>query len=160
MQIMKSKLVFFFFLTISFFLIIGCGEKLTDNLRDKHVIPYVPVNTEINLSYADFAHLKNPGSSQYIQRSYPLGKELGYRANGIIVFNTNGDEYKCWDATCTKCMEADTHLNPEATDAICPTCGIKFSLNYGQPWNSKTEKLYPLKEYPITISGNVLKVRN
>lgn len=156
---MLPKIVFFSLLTIAFFGIIGCDEKLADNLKDKHVIPYVPVETEINLDYADFSHLKNPLGAQYISTSYPLGKPLGYQGNGIIVFNVNGNEYKCWDATCTRCLEAGVHLEIEGSDAVCPTCSTKFSLNYGQPWNNKTEKLYPLKEYPVTIAGKTLRIR-
>ena len=46
---MKSKIVFFLLVSITLGINIGCGDKFNEKLRDKHLIPYVPVYTQINL---------------------------------------------------------------------------------------------------------------
>lgn len=127
-------------------------------MQDKHVIPYVPVETRVDLWMADFIDLKTPGNAKYIALS-SLGKPLGYQQHGIMIFNGGSEGYKCWDATCTDCLSSETHLEIEGTDAVCPNCGTKFSLLYGQPWESNQE-IYPLKGYAVSQNGNTLIISN
>ncbi len=151
---MHSKVVLFFVLTICCCGIIGCENKLAD----RHPIPYIPVNVRIDLWMADYQNLKTPYQPIYLNQYN--GKTVGYRENGIIVIRISDNEYKCFDATCTKDPDAGTHLEitKGSSTAVCPTCGTEFILQYGYPDKKEgdTEKIYPLKEYPVKISNNTL----
>lgn len=160
---MRSKILFFSFLLLFFSGIIGCSDKFTENQRDKHIVPFVPIRTEVPLWMAEFQVLKNPYNAVYIRNSYPGGLLLGYKNHGIIIYSTGDSGYKCWDATCTKCTDLEsgfTATDIKGQNVVCPKCGTEFYLLYGMPFNkpgeTSGEKIYPLKEYPVTISGNTL----
>lgn len=162
---MKSKLVFFLLLATSFAGIIGCGDKLADQLGEKHIIPYVPINAEINLNVGGDNGLNNVDDPRYF--SVLSGKALGYNGNGIVIIKIGENEYKCWDATCTNCPDLTSHFEQDDLDgiiAVCPQCSMMFSLQYGTPFNQKenarAEKIYPLKEYTVIVSGKRLIINN
>lgn len=162
---MKSKLIFFLLLATSLIGIIGCGDKLAEELGGKHIIPYTSVSTEINLNIGGNNSLNMPGQPRYFTTSVPLGKPLGYNGHGIIVLKIRENEYKCWDATCTNCPDLTSYFEQSDLDgliATCPKCAMQFSLEYGSPFNqkenAKTGKIYPLKEYPVSISGKTLRI--
>ena len=98
---MKSKIVFFLLVSITLGINIGCGDKFNEKLRDKHLIPYVPVYTQINLGIGGESNLQVPGQPIYLTSSQPDAKSLGYNGQGIVVICLNDTEYACWDATCT-----------------------------------------------------------
>lgn len=161
---MKSNVLFFLILSICFLGNIGCGDQWTENMRDKHIIPYVPVSTVIDMNMADYLCLKTSGESVLIKTSN-IGKSLGYSNHGIIVINVGSDNYKCWDATCTNCTDLKSSFNTKdikGNIAVCPTCKSEFLLLYGQliggGENANNHKVYPLKEYPISKVGNKLTV--
>lgn len=136
----------------------GCGKKFTEKIRDKHIIPYVPVYTQIDLNIGGESNLQTPLQPLYISLSRPDGKPLGYNGNGIVVIRLNDTEYACWDATCTNCADLTSHFTQQDLEgeiAICPVCNTKFSLRYGTPFDL-VEKIYPLRDYPTTKSGNKL----
>lgn len=157
---MKSKIVFFSIVLIILTINLGCGKKFSDNLKDKHILPYVPVYTQIDLGIGGESNLQTPGQPLYQTISRPNGKPLGYNGHGIIVIRLDDTEYACWDATCTNCQDLTSFFTQQDLDgelAICPVCQTKFSLRYGTAFN-QTETIYPLKSYPITKSGNKLIV--
>ena len=132
---------------------IGCGDKFNEKLRDKHLIPYVPVYTQINLGIGGESNLQVPGQPIYLTSSQPDAKSLGYNGQGIVVIRLNDTEYACWDATCPNCQELTSHFTKEDLDgelAVCPVCHTQFSLRYGTPFNL-TYEIYPLKGYPILM---------
>lgn len=47
---MKSKIIFFSIITISLVINMGCGDKFTENLRDKHIIPYVSAESHWDMT--------------------------------------------------------------------------------------------------------------
>lgn len=155
---MQSKVVFFFGILVFVFANVGCGDKFKENLRDKHVIPYVPVYTVINFSVG------GEGTNwAYQPKYYNLssdGKPLGYNGHGIVIYTEDNDTYKCYDATCTNCTDLTSHFTADDFDGSyvrCPVCGISFFLLYGMPYGNEHE-IYPLKEYPITKTNNRLVV--
>lgn len=159
---MKSKILIFLLFSAYWSIIISC----TDKLHDEHVIPYTPIDTRIELWMPDFQDLKIQNYPVYVRYSTPKGEPLGYRGNGIIVLKTGSQEYKCYDATCTNCPDADSHIEIKKGDpvAFCPTCHTEFFLPYGSPLdneNNESEnlKIYPLREYPVIISNNTLIIR-
>lgn len=157
---MKSKIVIFSIITIFCLTNINCSEKLTDKLRDKHIIPYVPVYTRIDLGIGGESNLQTPGQPILLTVSQPDGEALGYNGHGIIVIRLNDTDFACWDATCTNCQDLTSHFSKQDLKneiAICPVCKTQFSLRMGTSFNSSQE-IYPLKSYPIAKSGNKLIV--
>lgn len=158
----QSKVIYFL-LFISFLsLIFGCS----DNLKRNTIIPYTPIDTRINLGWADYHDLNFSGRPVYILYSNPGAKPLGYNGNGIIVLKTDMDGYKCYDATCTNCIHADTHIEITTGEqiALCPTCKTQFFLPYGIPVDmdkseNEKRKIPPLQSYPVEATGNILIIR-
>lgn len=138
----------------------GCGEKLSEKLADRHIIPYTPVYTEIDLRIGGESNLQVPGQPVYLDVSRPDGNPLGYNGQGIIVIRLNDTEYVCWDATCTNCRELTSFMRAKDLEGelgTCPVCHTEFSLRYGVAFNPETE-IYPLKAYPVLVRGNKLIV--
>lgn len=158
---MKSKIVFFLLVTIISGTNTGCNKKFTEKMRDKHIIPYVPVYTQIDLTLGGESSLQTPSQPIYLTVSQPDGEPLGYNGNGIVVMRLNDTEFVCWDATCANCTDLTSHFAKQDLEgelAICPVCQTKFSLRYGTPYNT-TETIYPLRDYPVSKSGNKLIIR-
>lgn len=159
---MKSKIIYFSLFILSLGEIIGCGDKISDTMRDKHIIPYVPVNTTIQLNLGGLDILSWEKTPKYFSTSTPDAKSLGYKGHGIIIYTENGNEFHCFDATCTNCPDLESYFSQKdlkGNTAVCPKCKTTFSLLFGQPFGNDT-KIYPLKEYPTRKSGNNLIVSN
>lgn len=157
---MQSKIMFFSILVVILSMNISCGDKLGDNLRDKHIVPYVPVYTEIPLNIGGESN-NWANQPKYFNASSD-GKALGYNGHGIIIFTKDNEEYKCYDATCTRCTDLASGFGQKDLEtwiATCPVCGTEFLLDYGTPADSKLE-IYPLREYAIQKRGNKLIVSN
>lgn len=157
---MKTKVVIF--LGMYFWMLINCrcSEKMSEKWMDKHIIPYTPIYTQIDLRIGGESHLQIPGQPVYLNTSQPDGIPLGYDGHGIIVIRLNDTEFACWDATCTNCSELTSYMTTKdlcGEIAVCPVCGKEFSLRYGVAFNA-TEEIYPLKSYPILKQGNKLIV--
>lgn len=151
---MKPKIVIIFAFATFLSINVCCSHKL----EDRHIIPDVPVYTQIDLSIGGESDnwIDKP---QYYQSS-STGKALGYNGHGIIIYTNNNTTFKCFDATCTNCSDLNSFMTQRDLDgsfARCPVCGTKFLLIYGYPEETE-EKIYPLKEYPIVKSGNKLIV--
>lgn len=155
---MKSKIIIFFLVCVFFGINIGCSRKLGENLRDRHIIPDIPVYTSIDLSVGGEGN-NWIGKPRYFNSS-TTGKSLGYNGQGIIIYTNNNDDFKCYDATCTNCSDLTSYMTQQDLQgdfAQCPVCGTKFLLFYGYPEGTE-KKIYPLKEYPIVKSNNRLIV--
>ena len=159
---MKSKVIFFLLSILFLSVFLSCS----DNLKRNTVIPYTPIDTRINLGWADYQDLNFTGRPIHIFYSNPGAKPLGYKGNGIIILKTGMDDYKCYDATCTKCIDANTHIEITTGEQIaqCPTCHTRFFLPYGIPLdteeneNEKAE-VAPVESYPVNIAGKILIVK-
>lgn len=157
---MKSKIVFFSIVAIVLSTNIGCSEKFAENLRDKHIIPNIPVYTQIDLSIGGESD-NWANQPKHISLSSD-GKTLGYSGHGIIIFTSDNLEYKCYDATCTNCTDLTSFFSQKDLNgwiARCPVCDTEFLLHYGTS-TDKEKEIYPLKEYPIMRSGNKLIINN
>ncbi|MDR1755881.1 MAG: hypothetical protein LBR65_02845 [Culturomica sp.] len=157
---MDSKIALFF-LTIAYLLLnLGCGDKNTGKLGGDHIVPYVPIgNAAITIGGGGEAPWVN--GSRYFTHSN-TGNPLGYRGHGVVIYTSNGDNFTCFDATCTACSSLTSHFtqaNLEGLIAICPVCETEYELYTGQP--AKTEqKIYPLRPYSVSKSNNRLIITN
>lgn len=158
---MKSKIIIFSLVILFFTGIIGCGDKMSEAMKDKHIIPYVSVYTNIQWKLGGENELTWKNNPKYFSTSTPDGKALGYKKHGIIIYTEDGAEFHCFDATCTNCPDLESYFTQKdlkGSIAVCPKCGTNFSLLFGQPFGNNT-KIYPLKEYPIQKTDKSLIVR-
>ncbi|MDR0981701.1 MAG: hypothetical protein LBM07_00455 [Culturomica sp.] len=159
---MKSKVSTFFLIFLFITCFVYCSEE---NNGDYHVIPNIRVSVDINLSYADYQDLNFPGQPVYYNQAGNNGDVPGYNGNGLVIIMMNSDEYECFDATCTHCLEGIVEVEKGNVTGICDHCATEFLLNfYGQPSNipeeDNDEKIYPLKRYAAIKQGNYLRIRN
>ena len=111
--ITKSLLILLFLLTG------GYACKNSDN----SLVPYVEVNMNINPT--NYIELNIPGGVAYF-------KDYGY--GGVLIVNNWGDElnpYLAFDATCTKELSSDVHVEVQENGSgyvVCPDCGSKFMI--------------------------------
>lgn len=159
---MKSKVIFFLLYTAFFLTNIGCGDKYANKLGGDHIIPYTRVYTEIPLGGGGEDPLSWLSQPRYFSTSAPNPGSLGYKGHGIVVFTTNMEDFHCYDATCTNCSDLEsffTEKDFKGSSVICPICGTEFDLNTGYAFGN-TQKIYPLKPYPVIKRGNTLVVSN
>lgn len=144
---MRAKLKYLSQLIILSGLLFGCSDS------QNQIIPYVNVTIEVNLQLPSF----NPLNSVNNAVLYP---NEGYNHNGVIIYRNSTDEFTAYDATCPKHIETKTAVvlddNGSAGSATCPVCHtVYYFFNYGYP-----PKGYPLKQYKVTKSGDILYINN
>ena len=136
----KHHLLFSFFL-----ILIACEPKVEES-----GVPNVAVNLEINLNDIVNASLKLIGGYIYA--------DGGVR--GIIIYHESVNSYKAYDRNCTfqptdPCATVEMHSSGFYIEDTC--CSSTFDLN-GFPTGGPA--LFPLKEYNVSISGDILFVYN
>ena len=139
-HMIKHHLLFSFFL-----ILIACEPKVEES-----GVPNVAVNLEINLNDIDNDPLKLIGGYIYA--------DGGVR--GIIIYHESVNSYKAYDRNCTfqptdPCATVEMHSSGFYIEDTC--CKSTFDLN-GFPTGGPA--LFPLKEYSVSISGDILFVYN
>ena len=157
---MHSKILFFFLTTAFLLLNIGCEDKNAGKLGGDHIVPYVPIgNAVITIGGGGEAPWTS-GARLFTHCN--AGNSLGYRGHGVVICAVGGDNFTCFDATCTACSSLTSAFSPEDLKgliATCPICGTEYELYSGQP--AKTEqKIYPLRQYSVSKSSNRLIINN
>lgn len=133
-------------LFFSFFLIlIACEPKVEES-----GVPNVAVDLEINLNDIDNAPLKLIGGYVYA--------DGGVR--GIIVYHESVNGYRAFERNCTfqptdLCATVDMHSSGFYIEDTC--CSSTFDLG-GFPTGGPA--LFPLVEYSVSLSGDILRVYN
>jgi nitrite reductase/ring-hydroxylating ferredoxin subunit len=135
-----------YFLLIAFPILFGCSTNSPNN--NNPYLPNYPVNLEINMNLPQYSDLKFVSNAVYIANQ-------GVR--GIIIFNTSGTTYNAFDAACPNQALTDcSTMTIKGIMTICPCDNAEYSLFSGQ----SAGKQYPLKQYRVQVSGNVLRVYN
>jgi hypothetical protein len=144
-----KRLVRSFFLLLTF---LCCSCNSTD---PPNLLPFVPVNIDINLDLPQYQDLLIPGGVVYIQNE-------GIR--GIYIYNLNSTIFKAYDAACPAIdpypVQACGKMSLEDGISLFCSCDeVYYSLLDGSPQGGKS--LYFAKEYQvIALGGNSLKVKN
>ena len=130
---------------ILLFLALACQPAVEDS-----GIPNVDVNIEINLNDIDNLALKQIGGYKYI-----VG---GVR--GIIVRQESLNVYKAYDRNCTfqplgLSSEVEIHSSGFYMEDL--SCESTFDLS-GFPTGGPAE--FPLKEYSVSLAGDILFIFN
>ncbi|SEH85856.1 hypothetical protein SAMN02927937_01794 [Paenimyroides aquimaris] len=127
--------------------LISCSKDDWNNQN-----PYLPemaVNVPINTSLPTYNTLNYPGNAIYIG---------GYGINGILVINT-GTGIRAFEATCANHgISSCSKLTLEGIEAKC-NCSdaLVYNLYLGL---ATTDAQYPLKEYRVSQSGNMITIYN
>lgn len=113
-------------------------------------IPDVPVNVEVNLNDLDNTPLQLIGGYIYITGG----------VRGIVLYRRSQNEYKAYDRNCTyqpedACAVVSFHSSGFYLEDTC--CGSVFDTD-GFPTGGPAE--FPLKEYQISRSGDILFITN
>lgn len=136
------KKLLFLLLILPFFLC--CSDNDFNNKN-----PYLPnytVAIEINLNLPEYSNLKFVSNAVYIPNQ-------GVR--GVIVFNT-GSGYNAFDAACpNQALSSCSTMTINGINAVCPCDNVSYSLFTGQGGLQ-----YPLKQYRVEVSGNLIRVYN
>ena len=124
---------------------LGCQSTI-----EKSGVPNVAVNIEINLNDIDNTALKQIGGFIYV----PGG------VKGIIVRRESQNSYKAFERNCTfqpsdACAIVD--MDPSGFFMEDDCCGSTFDLS-GFPTGDPAE--FPLKEYGISLAGDILFIFN
>ncbi len=136
-----------------FFTIIACGKSTKDD-----AIPYVPVDTYINITINQYLKLQNPGGWAVIEN-------VGVR--GIAVFKNIAGEFKAFDLTCSyHPLDTASRLVVDSSGfymkcgryvggTFTPFCGSLFGTD-GMP--TKNPATRQLREYYTVLTGNLLHI--
>jgi hypothetical protein len=139
----------------SFFLILAFLSQSCSSTEPPNLLPFVPVNIDINLDLPQYQDLLIPGGVVYIQNE-------GIR--GIYIYNLNNTIFKAYDAACPAIdpfpEQACGKMSLEDGISLYCSCDeVYYSLLDGSPQGG--DSLYFAKEYQVISSGgNNLKVKN
>ncbi|NBL63789.1 hypothetical protein GV828_01095 [Flavobacterium sp. NST-5] len=136
------------FLLLTIITLLSCeGDRV--NRRNPY-IPNYAVNLELNLSLPTYNTLQFTGNALLINTG-------NSGLNGVIVFNT-GNGIVAFDATCPNQIPTScSRLEISIPHLICPCDGVQYNLYTGLP-NADLE--YPLKQYRVTVAGNIIRITN
>ena len=134
-----------FLLLFTTLIILSCEGNLNVS-----PIPDVPVNLEVNLNDIDNTPLRQIGGYIYLTGG----------VRGIILYRRSQNEYKAYDRNCTYQPEeagavVSFHSSGFYLEDTC--CGSVYDTD-GFPTGGPAE--FPLKEYQISRSGDILFITN
>ncbi|MFL9830343.1 hypothetical protein ABS764_05700 [Flavobacterium sp. ST-87] len=138
-----KKIISLFLISLLFF---SCSDDGFNNNN-----PYIPnynFSVTFNLSLPQYSNLTTPVNAVYYS-----GPEVGPK--GIYVFNT-GSGYNAFDAACpNQPLSSCSTLTLDGINVVCPCDDEEYSLFTGLG-----KSKYPLKQYRVEKSGNILRIYN
>lgn len=135
------------FVLLMFISLFGCNSENENN----DVLPFVNVNTSIDLSLPEYINLQVPGGWAYTQGGI----------NGIIVYNLNGTQFKAYERACphiqpSQCTQMIVLNNVKM---VCQCDNSEFNILNGAPLTEGITNF--AREYLVTnLDGNVLRITN
>ena len=134
-----------------FLIFVNCQKS---SINKNPYIPDLKFDYDINLNLPEYDDLKYVGGAKIIDR-------IGYK--GVIIFNLNGNNFLAWEASCPNQIPSScSKTKIEGVLAVCQCNGYEYSLATGQILLDKTstKKYFPLVNYGIIKSGNILRISN
>nr|WP_314289287.1 hypothetical protein [uncultured Capnocytophaga sp.] len=157
---MKIKIIYFIVFLVGLY---ACEKD--KSIRNPY-LGEVHFTYTINMDLPLYNALKTPMSTVFI----PYGGIKGF----FVTYN--GSSYYAWEATCPnhnledcrdrlRCVSGSSFEFCEDTSKSyiyvkCPCGGTVYSLINGGAVSSPLSNVYPLLNYNVSISGNVLTVSN
>ncbi len=146
MKFLQMKKLFALFVAV--IAISGCSKEE----RRRNTNPYIPsysFSVELNLNLPLYSDLRYVSGTKYVNLS-------GAGLNGIIVYNTDGNNYTAFEATCPNQIPTTcSRLEIEGLYAVCPCDNVKYSLidGYGPAE-------WPMLAYRVEKRGDILRIYN
>jgi nitrite reductase/ring-hydroxylating ferredoxin subunit len=142
----KTKLLTILFASI---LLSSCKK----NKDGDTTIPYVPVNTIVQLNLPQFANLNSVGGTSIITGGY----------KGIVIYNKGTNEFVAYDLACPYDPTTDGTTLKVDTSGITTVdthCGSKFNLYDGSITHGPATR--PMKPYQCDFStgNNTIYISN
>ncbi len=123
----------------------------------KNERPFFP-----EVAFEQYIYLNNPSSFPLSAPTGFIYSEGGYR--GLIVYRRTGETtvngYIAFDRGCPSHYDEDCgHLDVSADGiyAVCRCNGEQYLLNDGSP---AADASLPLRQYQLSLNGNILVIRN
>lgn len=154
-RVFMTTTKFFLVCVVGFFFITSCK----DGAGGENPVPAAPVNLTINTDLPSYFHLKNLGSYVY--------EEGGNR--GVLIMHGFDDRFYAFDRLCTHLPDLSCsiiHVDSMRLNLRCgtftdtswtPCCDSKYQYD-GNVLQGPAK--FPLRQYPVSISGAVIYVRN
>lgn len=142
------------------FILANCNKNNNNQQND---IPNVPVSVTVNMNLPEYLSLQSQGGWAYIEGG----------VKGIVLYHHYDDNfyalerncpYQPFDSCATVTVELNNvflrcgHYKSDTDTTWVPCCNSHFSLEAGYLISGPAR--YPLKNYRISRSGNVLYVTN
>jgi Rieske Fe-S protein len=127
------------------------------NKETNESIPDVYVSFTINIFIdPEFMSLQVQNNSIAINNNTIGAQTLGYNNNGIIVYNTGGNEFYAFDCTCPYDFPKSVKVSSIDNDGIvnCPVCHSTYLLQSSGMPTTQGPAVYPLKEYKTSYNPN------
>ncbi|WP_266203362.1 Rieske (2Fe-2S) protein [Pontibacter kalidii] len=139
---MRSKLLLLPLLAI----LAGACSKDNSN---SPIIPYVPVNAQLNINSQLYPDLRQDGGYAYLPDGY----------KGIIVVRQNAGSYLAFERTCTydPTNECVLEVDPSRLYITDPCCGSQFNLQ-GQVIGGPA--ISALLQYRTSLVASTLYISN
>lgn len=130
----------------------ACGNNDDDNINDNN--PYInppPVNLNLNLNLPEYNPLRFPGNSVVL---------FNQGIKGIIVYNVNNSLYTAFDLTDPNHIPSNcSKMTVEGIIATC-TCGDGNSYDIVTGQHQNNQNAYPMLQYRVQRSGDVISLTN
>lgn len=124
--------------------LVSCSDK--DTVVSNPYIPNYTFTADINMNLPLYSSLLYPSNAIYYGAK---------GVKGLIIFNT-GSGYNAFDAACpNQALSNCSTMTIDGINAVCPCDNKTYNLFTGQGGLQ-----YPMKQYRVEVSGNVLRVYN
>ncbi|MDR0582222.1 MAG: hypothetical protein LBG31_04575 [Prevotellaceae bacterium] len=144
-----TKIRKIFFLLTAMVTIVACGEEVYENF-----LPDVHVDFRFDLSYPPYTQLRDiyPNAIKVKER------EAGYDLHGIILVRMSEGDFRAYDATCTRNVQAETSALTLSTDrftAHCPKCGAEYAVQQAGAYEKNGKNR--LQQYRVLAVNEYIK---
>jgi len=119
--------------------------------------PYFP-----NVSFEQYVYLSNPSSFPLTAPGGSIYTDGGYR--GLIIYRRTGGitahDFAAFDRGCPEHYEEDCGYLDVSEDGLYAQCRCEGELYLLMDGSPAGEASIPLRNYPISINSNVLRISN
>lgn len=137
---------------IAFIALVSCKSDDNEVLDDNPFLNDPIVSLSLNLNLPQYNPLKFPGSSLIINQQ-------GIR--GIVIYNVNNDLYTAFDlADPNHIPNACSRMTIEGIEASCPCENDDNVYDIVTGQHKTNQNAYPMQQYFIQRSGDILQVSN
>ncbi|MDR2802060.1 MAG: hypothetical protein LBB31_02445 [Prevotellaceae bacterium] len=144
-----TKIRKIFFLLTSTVIGVACSDE-----EYEAFLPDVYVDFQFSLSYPPYTQLRD----MYPNAIKVKEHEQGYNLHGIILVRLSENDFRAYDATCTRNIEKETSaltLSEDRFTAHCPKCGAEYAIQQAGAYEKNGK--YRLQRYRVLAVNDYVK---